>query len=529
MNSFNLLLELLTLISLISALCVITSTNPVIAIVFLIVLFINVGIYLILMGLQFIGLSYLLVYVGAITVLFLFIVMMLSTEVVSSVEVGPNYSKLLPLVYSVAILFLVLFLITIPSFFVDFTSGNLGREIYSIINSIIFNSSGTEENGGLINNNFISAFIQSILNWFDYFLISIFGNINSSLHPLAWVPENMSNDPFSLFLADSLITNELDPKNTKYLSAITNNSQNINIDQAINLINSSFLQYNLSPFFNQLFFVELNPTTIFGVEGQIENSDGFYYYHPLVQSSVNQNITTFNSGAESLPFLFPIGWYSDDPYSLFLQWISNKNISVFLWHTTQPAYFPYLNINYPDHENLNWINILFANTATNSNYAGAAYSKWFSSSSIDLMDMGINLNSYRKYFLPSVSLHNYFLNISWLGIPFFPEFLVEFPQSPVFSPIYFSQNVGTYENDFGTIYHFIEKYNSNNENISLINESAFGDPSTLLHKNLQINTLGEAIYGYYSILLIFSGFLLLLAMVCPIVLARTASPNSFSK
>jgi NADH-ubiquinone oxidoreductase chain 6 len=187
MNSFNLLLEFLTLISLISALCVITSTNPVIAIVFLIVLFVNVGIYLILMGLQFIGLSYLLVYVGAITVLFLFIVMMLSTEVVSSVEVGPNYSKLLPLVYSVAILFLILFLITIPSFFVDFTSGNLGREIYSIINSIIFNSSGTEENniGGFINNNFIFAFIQLTLNWFDYFLISIFGNINSSLHPLA--------------------------------------------------------------------------------------------------------------------------------------------------------------------------------------------------------------------------------------------------------------------------------------------------------------------------------------------------------
>jgi NADH-ubiquinone oxidoreductase chain 6 len=541
MNSFNLFLEFLTLISLISALCVITSTNPVIAIVFLIILFVNVGIYLILMGLQFIGLSYLLVYVGAITVLFLFIVMMLSTEVVSSVEVGPNYSKLLPLVYSVAILFLVLFLITIPSFFVDFTSGNLGREIYSTINGIIFNSSGTEENniGGLINNNFISAFIQSTLDWFDYVFISIFGNINSSLHPLAWAPENMGNDPFSLFLADSLITNELSPQNTKYLTTIATNSQSTNLGQALDSINSSVLslqisksfieQNNLSPFLNQLFFVELNPTTTFRAEWQIGNPDGFYYYHPLVHSSVNQGITTFNSEAESFPFLFPLGWYSNDPYSLFLQWISNKNIGVFLWHTTLPAYFPYLNMNYSDHENSHWVNILFANTATNINYAGAAYSKWFSSSSVDLMDMGINLHSYRKYFLPSVSLHNNFLNISWLGIPFFPEFLVEFPQSPVFSPIYFSQNVEIYENDFGTVYHFIEKYNYNNENLSLINESAFGDPSTLLHKNLQINTLGEAIYGYYSILLIFSGFLLLLAMVCPIVLARSANSNSFSK
>ena len=73
--------------------------------------------------------------------------------------------------------------------------------------------------------------------------------------------------------------------------------------------------------------------------------------------------------------------------------------------------------------------------------------------------------------------------------------------------------------------------NYNISNFSLINLSTFGDPSTILHKNLQIQTLGEAIYGYYSILLIFSGFLLLLAMVCPIVLARsaTASTNASSK
>jgi NADH-ubiquinone oxidoreductase chain 6 len=145
MNSLNFVLELLTLFSLISALAVITSTNPVLAIVFLIILFLNVGIYLILMGLQFIGLSYLLVYVGAITVLFLFIVMMLSVDVISSVEVGPNYSKLLPLAYSIAILFLILFLITIPSFFVDFTNGNLGKEIYSTLNALIFSLTGNIE------------------------------------------------------------------------------------------------------------------------------------------------------------------------------------------------------------------------------------------------------------------------------------------------------------------------------------------------------------------------------------------------
>jgi NADH:ubiquinone oxidoreductase subunit 6 (subunit J) len=162
MNYLNLFLEILTLISLISALCIITSTNPVLAIVFLIILFINVGIYLILMDLQFIGLSYLLVYVGAITVLFLFIVMMLSVDISALVETGPNYNKLLPLVHSIVILFLVLFLNTIPSFYVDFTNGILGKEIYSIINTLIFSFSpeGYDELFNLNNN---SAFLSSLL------------------------------------------------------------------------------------------------------------------------------------------------------------------------------------------------------------------------------------------------------------------------------------------------------------------------------------------------------------------------------
>jgi NADH-ubiquinone oxidoreductase chain 6 len=250
MNSFNLFLEFLTLIALISALCVITSTNPVISIVFLIVLFVNVGIYLILMGLQFIGLSYLLVYVGAITVLFLFIVMMLSSnsETDSFVDVGTNYNKLLPLVFSIAVLFLILLLKTIPSFFIDFTNEKLVVEIYSVINTLI------------------------------------------------------------LSLRDELF----------YLS-------------------------NDSAFLSSLLF-EPN-------------------------------------------FLYP-------------------NV---------------------------WVNTI------------------------------------------------------------------------------------------------VERYNTNIEDFSLINLNSFGVPSTLLHKNLQIQTLGEAIYGYYSILLIFSGFLLLLAMVCPIVLARSTTPNPFSK
>lgn len=140
MNLFNLIIEILTILSIFSALAVITSTNPVIAIIFLITLFLIVATYLILMGLTFIGLSYLLVYVGAITVLFLFIIMMISTEVVQTVEVGSDFSKLLPLAYTIAVLFLSLFLILIPSFIgegIDSSSSPLA-EIYNFITSSLY-------------------------------------------------------------------------------------------------------------------------------------------------------------------------------------------------------------------------------------------------------------------------------------------------------------------------------------------------------------------------------------------------------
>jgi NADH-ubiquinone oxidoreductase chain 6 len=181
MNSFNLLLEFLTLISLISALCVITSTNSVIAIVFLIVLFINVGIYLILMGLQFIGLSYLLVYVGAITVLFLFIVMMLSSnaETNSFVDVGNNFKKLLPLVFLITVFFLILFSQLIPSFFLDFTNEQIFLTIYSSINTFIF--SFKDELFKIISNpSFFSSllFEPNFLYYNDYWVSSIVEKYN---------------------------------------------------------------------------------------------------------------------------------------------------------------------------------------------------------------------------------------------------------------------------------------------------------------------------------------------------------------
>src|SRR3954462_1254788 len=76
--------ELLDLLSLFSILCgifVIISKNPIISVQFLIGLFLNIAGYLIMLGITFIGLSYLLVYVGAVSILFLFILMLINIRI----------------------------------------------------------------------------------------------------------------------------------------------------------------------------------------------------------------------------------------------------------------------------------------------------------------------------------------------------------------------------------------------------------------------------------------------------------------
>jgi NADH-ubiquinone oxidoreductase chain 6 len=74
-------LELLSIISIICGILVIISKNPIVSVLFLICLFLCVSGYLIFLGLNFIGLSYLLVYIGAVSILFLFILMLINVRI----------------------------------------------------------------------------------------------------------------------------------------------------------------------------------------------------------------------------------------------------------------------------------------------------------------------------------------------------------------------------------------------------------------------------------------------------------------
>jgi len=93
-------------LSLISSFFVIQSNNPVHSVLFLILSFCNVSALLICHALDFFALIFLIVYVGAIAVLFLFVVMMLNVSITQK-----NPVHYLPIGASIGFLFLFQILI----------------------------------------------------------------------------------------------------------------------------------------------------------------------------------------------------------------------------------------------------------------------------------------------------------------------------------------------------------------------------------------------------------------------------------
>jgi NADH-ubiquinone oxidoreductase chain 6 len=73
--------DIIYLLSVLLGVLTIISRNPIVSVLFLIGLFVNVAGLLILIGYNYIGLSYILVYVGAVSILFLFILMLINIRI----------------------------------------------------------------------------------------------------------------------------------------------------------------------------------------------------------------------------------------------------------------------------------------------------------------------------------------------------------------------------------------------------------------------------------------------------------------
>ena len=81
-NGFKIeFIDIIFLISILFGVFTIVSRNPIVSVLFLIGLFMNISGLLILVGYSFIGLSYILVYVGAVSILFLFILMLINIRI----------------------------------------------------------------------------------------------------------------------------------------------------------------------------------------------------------------------------------------------------------------------------------------------------------------------------------------------------------------------------------------------------------------------------------------------------------------
>ncbi len=95
------ILDIISILAVVSGICVIISKNPIVSVLHLIALFAYVSVYLIIIGLNFIGLSYLIVYIGAVSILFLFILMLIN---IRTSELQSNTSNSIPLTIIIGII-----------------------------------------------------------------------------------------------------------------------------------------------------------------------------------------------------------------------------------------------------------------------------------------------------------------------------------------------------------------------------------------------------------------------------------------
>jgi len=96
-------MNILLLLIIISSLCVILSKNMIQSVLYLIIVYFLGSLLFIYLGADFIGLILLIVYIGAIAVLFLFVIMMLNVRIL---EIYSTYSIYLPLAVFLSIIFI---------------------------------------------------------------------------------------------------------------------------------------------------------------------------------------------------------------------------------------------------------------------------------------------------------------------------------------------------------------------------------------------------------------------------------------
>jgi len=98
----DIFLDYICLTAVLFSILIIVSKNPIVSVLYLIGLFLCISLYLILLGMNFVGLSYLLVYIGAVSILFIFILMLINVRIS---ELLSATSKSIPLAITLGMYF----------------------------------------------------------------------------------------------------------------------------------------------------------------------------------------------------------------------------------------------------------------------------------------------------------------------------------------------------------------------------------------------------------------------------------------
>ena len=133
-NGFRIeFVDMIYLISILFGVLTIVSRNPIVSVLFLIGLFVNIAGLLILVGYNYIGLSYILVYVGAVSILFSFILMLINIRIS---ELLSETNNDIPLAVLTVLLFYYIVGQVLPSNLTDNTIvsylSNSFSEVYNV-------------------------------------------------------------------------------------------------------------------------------------------------------------------------------------------------------------------------------------------------------------------------------------------------------------------------------------------------------------------------------------------------------------
>nr|YP_009870409.1 NADH dehydrogenase subunit 6 [Omphalotus japonicus]QKJ84732.1 NADH dehydrogenase subunit 6 [Omphalotus japonicus] len=165
----TILINILAFATLLSGVFSITSKNPVISVIFLIATFVLSAGYLILIGINFVGISYIIVYVGAIAVLFLFVIMMINIKLTDILETGSQYTKTLPLALAVGSLFIFIIFSIIKFNFNNVPVLSMFLDKITYLNEMFSESYIIKMNliNSIVNNIFYSSSSDSLITIFQ--------------------------------------------------------------------------------------------------------------------------------------------------------------------------------------------------------------------------------------------------------------------------------------------------------------------------------------------------------------------------